>query len=327
MSEEAAPAAAPEAAPAPPPEAGSPAPDAAPAAAPSGGEAPSAQEAGDGVAEAMQEQGVSDPNDLDWSRTVTVTVDGQERTVPLSELRGNYELRRSSFERFEEAKKLREATEGEKQRLTEILGALRDPSMAPAVLRELGMAPDQLQAVQEALRAELEMPEDKRRMRELERREQQLREREKAYQQKRAQEQARREQAKFVQAFDSALDPHGLSGDKSARVLMAQYLDHRYPRQGSLSDQQLTQLATEAATYAAEELQSKRKQAVTSLAPGELAKLLTPEQVAALREQRVEEYRQGKAQPASKPASKPKKEPERKRINSLADFRAVLEGE
>lgn len=326
MSEEAAPAAAPEAAPAPPPDAGAPTPNAAPAAAPSGG-APTAQEAGEGVAEAMQDQGVSDPSELDWSRAVTVTVDGQERTVPLSELRGNYELRRSSFERFEEAKKIREATEGEKQRLTEILGALRDPSMAPAVLRELGMAPDQLQAVQEALRAELEMPEDKRRMRELERREQQLKERERAYQQKRAQEQAQREQTKFVQAFDSALDPHGLSGDKGARVLMAQYLDHRYPRQGNLSDQQLMQLATEAATYAAEELQSKRKQAVTSLAPGELAKLLTPEQVAALREQRVEEYRQGKTQPKSKPASKPKKEPERKRINSLADFRAVLEGE
>ena len=327
MSEEAAPAAAPEAAPSPAPTAPSqPVGGAAPA---STVDTPTAQEAGDAVGEAMEAQGVSDPGDLDWSRTVTVTVDGQERTVPLSELRGNYELRRSSFERFEEAKRLREGAEAEKKRLQEIAGALRDPSMTPAVLRELGFAPDQLKAVQEALAAELALPEDQRRMRELEQRERQLQEREQAYQRKLAQEQAAKEQQMFRSAFNEALDPHGLADNPNAMRMMAQYLGHRYTRQpgARMTQADVSKLAVEAASYAAEELAAQRRQAVSAIDPGTLAKLLTPEQAQALREQRVQEYREGKAPPPAASKPKPKKASERVRMNSIEDFRRALDGE
>ena len=294
-----------------------------------GNGAPSAQEGGAAVQAAMDAQGVDSPGELDWSRTVTVTVDGQERRVPLSELRGNYELRRGSMARFEEAKRMRESAEAETKRLKEIAGALQDPAMAPHILRELGMKPEQLQAVRDAIAAELELPEDQRRARDLDRRQKELDERDRAYKQRLAREQAARDQKVFTDAFNSALDPHGLSGDKNAQRLMAVYLDHRYPRTAGarLTEAEIGQLATEAASYAAEQMEAQRRQAVAALDPAALAKLLTPEQAEALRAQRVEEYRQGKVPPPSSTKPTPPPMKKKRRINSLADFQAVLDGD
>lgn len=325
----AAPAAAPESAPA----SGanpSPSPESTPQASPAPEGAPNAQEAGDAVSEAMESQGVDNPDDLDWSRQVKVTVDGTERTVPLSELRGNYELRRSSFERFEEAKRLREQAKSQEARLKEIANALKDPAMAPAVLRELGYQPDQLQAVMDSIRAELELPEDQKRMRELERREQAIAERERAYRAKLQREQAQKDQQMFRSAFNEALDPHGLKNDRAAIHLMATYLDHRYPRNpgARLTEAEVSKLATEAASYAAEEIVNQRRKAIADIDPSQLSKLLPPEHLEALRARRVEEYQRGQApKPSGESKPKRKSKKEKVRMNSLADFRAVLEGE
>lgn len=275
---------------------------------------PTAQEAGDAVAQAMQDQGVENASDLDWSRKVTVTVDGNDRQVPLSELRGNYELRRTSHQRMEEAAKLRKQAEAQQAQLAEIAKALRDPSTAPYVLRELGYTPQQLQAVQDAIAQELALPEDQIRMRELEKREAQIRAREEAYNKRlrEAQLQQRTQQAhaQLSKEIDAALTERGLAGHQPTITRMAQIMERALDANYRIS-------AAEAADMVIEEMRLAASQSLSGLSPDQLKQVLGEEALEALRAERVAELKRKPREPAPAPRPKPVAKAPPRRIGSI----------
>ena len=243
-------------------------------AAPTGGEgsAPSPEQA---VAAAKAEAEASG-QELDLSRTVTVKVDGEERTIPLAEAIKNYELSRASHKRFQEAAQKAKSIEQKEAELRQFVEALRDPGTLLRAAKELGLTPQQLQ---EAIAEEAKVTPEQRKRQELAERERAIMERERAYEEQRRREQlsaaAAREQERFSREFNAALEKHELQGHPDVIAEMARVMETALDAGYQMS-------ADEAADLALDNLRGTTTATLGKMSPKQLRKLLGDEVVRAL---------------------------------------------
>lgn len=254
--------------------------------------------------------------DVDLGRMVTVKVDGEERTIPLSEAVKNYELSRASHKRFQEAAQKAKSLEQKEAELRRFVEGLRDPGTLLRAAQELGMTPKQLQ---EAIEAEAQVSPQERKERELAERERRIREWEQQQRQEQQRRQlsaaAAREQERFSREFNQALEPHGLAGhpDMIAKMaeVMSTALDAGY---------QLT--AAEAAELALEDLQRTTTGALSKMDVKTLRKQLGDDMVKALAKELAGDVkRTHEPRPNPRPGNVPSSgQPKRKfRVGELPD--------
>lgn len=226
-----------------------------------------------------------EPRELDWSAKTTVKVDGEDKEVTLEELKKNYELRRSSHKRFEEAASLRKQLESREGELLQLANAFRDPKTLPHILRNLGHDAKSLIA---ELQADLDIPEEVRERQTFDRERAEFARTKKAFEdnlkQQKLSADSARYQEEFTSSFNAALETHGMSGNPRIISRMASLMEKAI-------DGGYEMTADEAATRAVEEVNGNTTTLLGSMTAEQLEKHLPPDVVKALRASQAAELK------------------------------------
>lgn len=255
-------------------------------------------QAADAVADAQTAEAAG--QEVDWSRTVTVKIDGQERELTLAEMRDGFNTSSAAHKRFKEAAELRKQTEQQAATVSQVLRILQgaeNTSDKVHALKAIGVDPAAFAQELRGWRQQEEAlsPEERSR-RELEARRRELDRREedwKTQREREAQEaQTTQMREQMLSDWTAELKANGLSGAKGLKMIerMAD-IGLELHKAGHPAD------AKTLAKMALEDGRVDVQTALRDMQPADIAQFLGEETMKALSEWNLQQLRQNGAQP------------------------------
>ena len=245
----------------------------------------------------------------DWDRMVTVKVDGEDRDVPLGELRKNYSLRAASHKKMQEAADLRKRVGQQESDLREMAAALKDPNVLADALEQLGHTREDIMA---ALDKRAAITPEQRRRQAFESEQAKFRS-EKAAFDKQIRDQTMtaavaRETERLTTSFNKALDTHGLKGNLPAIERMAAIKSIALDAGYEMS-------ADECAEQAIEEMRGSTTRSTKGLNAAQLRDMLGPEAIKLLLEDSLDVAIRPGPRPTAPTKAKSNGAPPRRRLS------------